>query len=97
MNTFEKLTSLKQTGKRPETSAILTTPESIVREHRAQVLQSRGPILGRAPEPVPWQARIDWDFVLKMISYACGVALGLVGIYMLAWVLIPFLQMIRWQ
>lgn len=89
MNTFEKLTALKQPERQDISSRILTTPESIVRKHRAQVLQA-GPILGRVPEPVPWQARIDWDFVQKMISYACGFALGLVGFYVLAWGLIRF-------
>ena len=80
MNTFEKLTCLKQPKRQIETSTILTTPESIVREHRevARLRTGSEKILGRRPDPVPWYRRINrqviiecalWTLLMLIVTY----------------------------
>jgi hypothetical protein len=100
MNTFEKLTALKQSGRRPETSRILTTPESIVRQHR-EVVRLNGinypKILGRqAEETRTWFERINWTYLFGVVSIACSAAVVAVGIYVVVWHIIPFVETLRW-
>jgi hypothetical protein len=80
---------------------IITTPESIVRRHRAEVLRLEskkpGPILGRRPPRIPWHQKINWDFAARAAGVGCGITLGLIVIYATIWIVIPFLRMIRWQ
>jgi len=102
MNTFEKLTSLEQPRRRPETSRILTTPQSIVRSYRLEKSRREPPegppfIFTPKRPRIPWHQKINWPVVEKMIGFGCGMALGLVGIIILIWFVIPFLRMIRWQ
>ncbi len=74
-------------GQARGTSHILTTPERIVREHRRAIVLN-----GLAPYGRPG----NHGFVLRLVSLGCGAALVLVGIYMLVWIVIPFLRMLRW-
>ncbi len=90
------------TRKTSGTSHILTTPERIVREHRrAIVMKGLSPHAARQALLAEAAAEIkrpgNQEFSLKMISLGCGMALVLVGIYMLIWIVIPFLRMLRWQ
>ena len=98
LNTFEKLTALKQPTRRDDSSKILTTPESIVRKHRTQVLRLEserpGRIMMTRPPRIPWHQKINWNFA---INAGCLVALVAVAIYFAIRMVIPFLRMIRWQ
>ena len=83
-------------------STIKTTPESIVKIYRLQKSRREppeGPPYIFTPKRlrIPWHQKIDWDFLEKMSGLGCAIALGLVGIIMLLWYVIPFLRMIRWQ
>lgn len=77
---------------------IITTPESIVRKHRAQVLRleknQSGPILGKRPAKIPWYQKIDRKFV---VDTACAGMLVVIILYMFIWIGIPFLRMLRWN
>ena len=100
LNTFEKLTSLKQTGRRIETSMIITTPEAIVREYRRHETasgrtapQNTGAACAGEPEKEP----DTFGAVLRALTIISGAAVIIIAIYIVGWQIIPFVETVRWK
>ena len=68
-------------------SRIITTPESIVRQHRNEGLRT-GPAYS-----APWYKQVAWDVV---ITWTCGVALSVCFWYLAIRAFIPFVRMLVW-
>ena len=73
---------------------ILTTPEEIVREYRAQKaegIEQREKSFNPMPEPD------TFGLVLRGVTFAAVAAVIVIAIYVVGWRIIPFVESIRWQ
>jgi hypothetical protein len=70
-------------------SRIITTPEEIVRQYRRS--QYAAPPFAPKRPRIAWYRKINWGFVVDAV---CGGLLALVLLYLVIWVVIPFVRMI---
>jgi hypothetical protein len=96
LNTFEKLTALKQPTRRDDSSKILTTPEAIVRGHR-EMMRRMAPgerediaIYGRRPERSLKRNFVRWGDLFAAVVCA-GAALACLG-YIAIKFIVPLLR-----
>ncbi len=95
---MEPLIRIDEKARLRNYSTIRMTPESIVRTYRAAKARrepvERAFIFSPKRPRIPWHQKISWDF---LIGAGCCGLLGAIGMWMVIWVLIPFVRMLRWN
>lgn len=87
-------------ARRENYGTIKTTPESIVRIYRLQAARKEPAQMPHICSParprIPWHAKIDWRVASNMTALLCSAAVVAVGIYVIIWHIIPFIEALRW-